>query len=355
MDRGYGKGLRLEPDRKRRSTWLGLLIGAWLLIALLAWFDPFALGHRAYQSPLRDPGISLHSPEQGGFMPRDVTLETDGFGAVFAFGTIVDAPRFYGTQEQLNARGAGRYGGPWSLTEAWSREARGEALLSNVGDAVRVVAIVDPGMMAERVVTVDAAETDLRFAGPQEAKLVLSRGCLRLGSVEGPLVILSQRAAGLFLDPEDWLTVGNYGPNQLRVGEVGEILIEQPVADEAPLRALRLQCGGNGEVVQVGALHRMPVCDLTAQQAATNRAALTLRQRAISDRMVASRQKRISACMTDGSSRIACERRTPPMPPAPLPPGEFTGDPPFSGLAPGDMCLPQEDVPAGAWTRDQPS
>lgn len=356
MDRGHRKGLRLEADGKSRRTWLGLLIGAWVLIALLAWFDPFAIGHHRYQPHVREPDIHLQVPLRSGIMPRGVTLETDGFGALFAFGTITDAPKVYGTDQQLSSRGPGRWDGPWSKTEAWAIDSRGDELIGKVGDAVRVVAFADPGLQPERVITVDVAGSGSNWTGPKRTRLVLARGCLRLGSMEGPLVLLAHGAKGLFVDAEGWLTVGQLGRGQLRVGEVGEVTLDLPPPDRPALASLRRQCGGNGDVVQVSGAFRKPVCDLSAQQAATNRAALTRQQREIRHRMAAQQEMQITSCMKEGKTRLHCERTIPPMPPAPMPPGGQSDPAPFPGSGPGENCIAQEDLPPGAWTPpDQPS
>lgn len=354
MDRGYRKGLRLEPDRKSRSTWLGLLVASWVVIALLAWLDPFRIGHRRYEQSTWPANIHLQTPERSGSLPNGVTLEPDGFGDLFAFGTIEDAPTLYGTTAQLESAGTGRWDGPWSLTEGWSREARGEELIGKVGDAVRVVAFADPGRPEEHLVTIDIASSELGRTGPEETKLVLSRGCLRLGSVEGPLVLLGPRANGIYVDSEGWLAVGRFGLQQLRVGEVGEIWIDPPVEDETALKALRLQCSGNGDVVQISGVGRTPVCDLTAEQAAANRAALTEQQRIVRDRMAEAFEEQVAACMKQGRTRLACERSIPPMPPPPLPYGAPDG-PVYQGLGPGERCIPQGELPPGAWKRDQSS
>lgn len=354
MDRGYRKGLKLETDRKSRSTWLGLLIASWAVIALLAWLDPFKIGHRRFEQPTWPADIHLQTPERSGTLPRGVSLETDGFGDLFAFGTIEDAPALYGTTAQLESAGSGRWDGPWSLTEAWSREARGEELIGKVGDAVRVVAFADPGRQEEYIVIIDAGLSEPSRAGPEETKLVLSRGCLRIGSVKGPLVVLGPRANGLYVDSEGWLAAGRFGLQQLRVGEVGEIWLDTLVEDEIALNALRLQCGGNRDVVQVGGLNRRPVCDLTEEQAAANRAALTEQQRMIRDRMAEQFETQVAACTAQGRSRLACERSIPPMPPPPLPYGAPEG-PVYQGLGPGERCIPQGEVPPGAWKPDQSS
>ena len=354
MDRGYRKGLRLEADRKSRSTWLGLLIASWVVIALLAWLDPFKIGHRRYEQPTWPPNIHLQTPERSGSIPNGVTLQPDGFGELFAFGTIEDAPTLYGTTAQLESAGMGRWDGPWSLTEAWSREARGEELIGKVGDAVRVVAFADPGRQEEHLIIIDVAGSGPSRTGPEQTKLVLARGCLRLGSAKGPLVLLGPRANGVYVDSEGWLAVGRFGLQQLRVGEVGEIWIDPPVEDETALNALRLQCGGNGDVVQISGISRKPVCDLTAEQAAANRAALTEQQRMVRDRMAEAFEEQVAVCMKQGRTRLACERSIPPMPPPPMPYGAPDG-PVYQGLGPGERCVPQEDLPPGVWASDQSS
>ncbi len=117
MDRGYRKGLRLEPDRKSRGTWLGLLIGAWLLPAILAWFDPLGLGRHRFDQPVRDPAVSLLQPRNGVVTPLGLCFSGDGYGARFAFGNVIDAPVRSGTEDQL-MRTSFATGGPLSLTEA---------------------------------------------------------------------------------------------------------------------------------------------------------------------------------------------------------------------------------------------
>lgn len=91
---------------------------------------------------------------------------------------------------------------------------------------------------------------------------------------------------------------------------------------------------------------RTPVCDLTPAQAQANRAAMSANQRKVTDRMAEVRRDQIAACVAQGQSELACQRTIPPMPPPPMDLQES----PFKGLAPGDMCLPQSEVPAGAWS-----
>ncbi len=85
---------------------------------------------------------------------------------------------------------------------------------------------------------------------------------------------------------------------------------------ETAVHALPQQCGGNPDVVILDNVMRNPVCDLTAAQAEANRAAMNANQREVTDRMARARLEQV----------------------------------PFKGRAPGDMCLPQGEVPAGAWT-----
>lgn len=346
-------GLRLQPDRKSRSSWLGLLIGSWVFLALLAWFDPFGWGRRD-PPPMSPPELILVTPMPGLALPRDVRLIGDGFGARFAVGAIAEVPRRYGTTDQLMRTSFAGSGGPQSLTEALSLP--GEAFIAEVGPAVRVVPILSgnyTNWSPDRA-TVDLpepAEAELR--GPREGRLVLERGCLRLGPA-GPLAIFGSRANSVFLDDGGWLVVGNLvGTESLRVGEVGMIAtaaIPASPSVNGPLKALRAQCGGNPEAVVIDHLYRIPVCDLTPAQVAENRAAMNANQRAISDRMAEAMRERITPCLASGKSEAQCRREIPPMPPPPMDFGAL----PHKGLAPGDQCLPQSEVPPEAWRPDQP-
>lgn len=346
-------GLRLEPDRRSRSTWLGLLTGSWVFLALLAWLDPFGWGRRD-PPPLPPPELILITPKPGLALPRDVGLVGDGFGARFAVGAIGDAPRRYGTTDQLMRTSFAGAGGPQSLTEALSLP--GQAFIAEVGPALRVVPILSGNYpnWAPESRTFDLPEpADTAWRGPQEGRVVLERGCLRLGPA-GPLAILGPRANAVFVDDAGWLVVGNLvGTESLRIGETG-MVATAPLPDEpgvtGPLQALRTQCGGNPEAVVIERVFRTPVCDLTPAQVAENRAAMNANQRAISDRMAEVMRERLSPCLASGKSEAQCRREIPPMPPPPM---DFSALP-HQGLAPGDQCLPQSKVPAGAWRPDQP-
>jgi len=359
MDRGYRRGLRLEPDRKSRGTWLGVLIGAWLLLAILAWFDPFGLGRHRFAPPLREPTVSLIQPRNGVVMPRGAGFSGDGHGARFAFGNVIDAPVRYGTENQL-MRSSFATGGPLSLTEAMGMP--DGAFIGEVGPAVRVVAVISGGyanLPDERISIIDLPEpADTTLRGPSEDRIVLTNGCLRLGTGAGPLLVLGPRANAVFIDDAGWLTVGSLsGMESLRVGETGIIATDALPAIpgiETAVHALRLQCGGNPDAVILDNVARTPVCDLTAEQAEANRAAMKANQREVTDRMAQARREQLAACVAQGKSELTCARTIPPMPPPPIDMQQM----PFQGRAPGDMCLPQGEVPAGAWApapRPQPS
>lgn len=350
MDRGYRKGLKLDSDRASRSTWLGLLIGSWALLALLAWLDPFGWGRRE-PPPMTPPELVLVTPQPGLALPRDIGLIGDGFGARFVVGAIAEAPRRYGTTDQLMRTSFARGGGPHSLTEALSLPA--QAFIAEIGPAVRVVPVLDgnytnwtPGGLDTRDFP-GSADTGRRW--PQEGRLVLERGCLRLGS-GGPLAILGPRSNAVFVDDDGWLVVGNFvGTESLRVGEPG-MIATAPVPDipgiTQPLRALRMQCGGDpASVVVVERVFRTPVCDLTPAQVAANRAAMNANQRAVADRMAEALHERMAPCLARGTNEAQCRREIPPMPP---PPVDLSAVP-HQGLAPGDQCLPQNELPPGAW------
>lgn len=357
MDRGYRKGLKIEPDRKSRGTWLGLLIGSWLFLALLAWFDPFDIGRNGGPPAMRPPEVTLVTPRRGIDLPRGVSLSGDGYGARFAFGNVIAAPHRYGTEAQL-MRSSFATGGPLSLSEAMALPHG--AFIGEVGGAVRVVALISGGYANwppdEHRAAFDLPEpADTFMRGPSEDRIVLTNGCLRLGTGAGPLVVLAPQANALFVDDAGWLTVGSLaGTESLRLGEIGVIATDPlpmtpstlPVAD-----ALRRQCGGNPDIVVVANVMRTPVCDLTPAQAAENRAAMSANQREVTDRMSAMRHDQIASCVATGQSESQCQRTIPPMPPPPIDLQQI----PHKGRAPGEMCLAQSEVPAEAWSPDQPS
>lgn len=356
MDRGYRKGLKIEPDHNR-GTWLGLLIGSWLFLALLAWFDPFGLERDGGPPAMRPPELTLVTPRRGIDLPRGVSLSGDGYGARFAFGNVIAAPHRYGTETQL-MRSSFATGGPLSLTEAMALP--DGAFIGSVGGAVRAVALISGGYANgppdERRAAFDLPEpADTAMRGPGEDRIVLTNGCLRLGTGTGPLAVLAPQANALFVDDAGWLTVGGLsGMQSLRLGEVGVVATETlpitsstlPVAD-----ALRRQCGGNPDIIVVGNVMRRPVCDLTPAQVAENRAAMTANQRAVSDRMAVMRRDQIASCLATGQSESQCQRTIPRLPPPPIDLQRV----PHKGRAPGEMCLAQSEVPAGAWLPDQPS
>ncbi len=351
MDRGYRKGLRLQPDRKSRGTALGLLIGGWLLLAMLAWFDPFHIGPRRFESAAPEPAVSLIQPRNGVVRPQGMGFSGDGHGARFAFGNVIDAPVRYGTEDQL-MRSSFATGGPLSLTEAMAMPEG--AFIGEVGPAVRVIAVISGGyanLPDERISIIDLPEpADTALRGPSEDRVVLTNGCLRLGTGAGPLLILGPRANAVFIDDAGWLTVGSLaGMGSLRVGETGIIATDAMPAlpgIETAVHALRQQCGGNPDVVILDNVARTPVCDLTPAQAQANRAAMNENQREVTDRMAEVRRDQIAACVAQGQSEPTCARTIPPMPPPPM----DLQDVPFKGRAPGDMCLPQSEVPTGAWS-----
>lgn len=357
MDRGYRKGLKIEPDRKSRGTWLGLLIGSWLFLALLAWFDPFDIGRNGGQPAMRPPELELVTPRRGIGLPRGVSLSGDGYGARFAFGNVIAAPHRYGTEAQL-MRSSFATGGPHSLTEAMAMP--NGAFIGEVGGAVRVVALISDNYANwspdERRVALDLPEpADTALRGPSEDRVVLANGCLRLGTGAGPLVVLASQANALFVDDAGWLTVGGLaGMQSLRVGEVGVIATDPLPVTKSTLpmaNALRRQCGGKSDIVVVANVMRTPVCDLTPAQVAQNRAAMNANQRDVTDRMTAMRRDQIASCVASGRSEPECQRSVPPMPPPPIDLQQI----PHNGRAPGEMCLAQSEVPAGAWSPDQPS
>ncbi|WP_066559303.1 hypothetical protein [Croceicoccus bisphenolivorans] len=354
MDRGYRKGLRLKPDHKSRTTWLGLLIGSWIFIAILAWFDPFHIGRHRYEQPVREPAVTLITPKRGFADPEGVWYSGDGYGARFAVGNVAEAPVRYGTEDQL-WRSSFATGGPQSLTEAWSLPA--QAFIGEVGSAVRVVAVISEGYGQwspdARIAVIDLPEpAETAMQGPEENRLVLSRGCLRLSNGDGPLVVLSPRANSVFIDDAGWLSVGSLsGMDSLRIGETGLIgtsALPASPAVEAGVNALRIQCGGNADVMVVDTLRRTPVCDLTPAQVAENRAAMNANQRAVTARMAGMRKEQIAPCLAQGRSEAECQASIPPMPPPPIDLARI----PHKGRAPGEMCLPQSEVPAGKWTPD---
>ncbi|HEX2792915.1 MAG TPA: hypothetical protein VHN58_00655, partial [Croceicoccus sp.] len=230
----------------------------------------------------------------------------------------------------------------------------GGAFIGDIGPAVRVIAVISPGyanLPQQRYPDFELPQpADTALRGPTEDRIVLNNGCLRLGTGAGPLVILGPEANSVFVDDAGWLAVGSLaGLRSLRVGEKG-VIATSPLpaipAMETPVHALRQQCGGNPDVVIVDNVVRTPVCDLTPAQAQANRAAMSANQRKVTDRMAEVRRDQIAACVAQGQSELACQRTIPPMPPPPMDLQES----PFKGLAPGDMCLPQSEVPAGAWS-----
>ncbi|RVQ67684.1 hypothetical protein EKN06_07030 [Croceicoccus ponticola] len=337
------------------------MIGSWIFLALLAWFDPFGIGRHRYEQSVREPEITLVTPKPGIALPKSVWLSGDGYGARFAMGNIADAPVRYGTEDQL-MRSSFATGGPQSLTEAMALPE--QAIITDVAPAVRVVPLISGGYDQwqggdEQLRVFDLPEpADTELRGPKEGRIVLARGCLRLGNGAGQLVVLGPRANSVFVDDEGWLTVGGLsGMQSLRVGEPGMIgvnpLPNSPALQPA-LAALRIQCGGYEGIVVIDTIARTPVCDLTEEQAAQNRAALSVQQRELTDRMTQMRESQVSACMAQGKTRLSCQRSIPPMPPPPgMSPDQ--GQILHRGRAPGDMCIPQGQVPVGKWSRDQPS
>ncbi|AKM11164.1 hypothetical protein AB433_16210 [Croceicoccus naphthovorans] len=318
---------------------------------MLAWFDPFAIGRYRYEEPAPpEEPITLVTPPRGDGVVRGVTLASDGRGQRFVFGSIAEAPTRYGTSDQLmRSSFAGEGGGPQSLTEAMGSEA--SAFIGNVGSVVRVIALAVPGydrwnsQDEERVVT-GGQEGSMIKPEPLADRVILSNGCLRLGAADGPLVILTPRVNAIFIDDAGWLTVGGLaGMHSLRVGETGVVRGDPVQHNDPALEALRLQCGG-GAGVFVTDIQRPPVCDITAAQAEENRSVMTENQRQIEMTMRAGREEQIANCMAMGESRIRCQNTIPPMPPAP----GMSMEVPHPGLGPGNMCIPQEDLPLGAWT-----
>lgn len=193
MDRGYRKGLRLEPDRRSRGTLLGLLIGGWLLLAVLAWFDPFGIKRHRHDIQPREPSVSLIQPRNG-LRPKGVGFSGDGYGAHLALGNVIDALARHGTEDQL-MQSSFALGGPLSLTEAMAKPEN--AFIGEVGPAVRVVAVISAGyanLPGERGSIFDSPQpADSALHGPGEDRIGLTNGCLRLGTGAGPLVVLGPR------------------------------------------------------------------------------------------------------------------------------------------------------------------
>lgn len=331
MDRGY-RLKHVRPDRRRDRTALGLLVAAWIAIALAGtvhWLTrtPAFVVNRPIGTVLHEPPLPWPDTP-----PRGAAWRGDRF----PLATIAEAPRRRGTYAELERAGLS-VAGPQSILEITTSPA---IFIGGVGGALRVLPVEYPPVIMG---TFDESSVDP--VTTETGKLVLADGCLRLDSRGGPLVVLDHRIAGAYRDDEGWLTIGpiGNGNNALRAGETGEIGTA-PALSSPVLASLRTRCGG-GDVVTVHFMRRRPTCDLTrAEEIAQWRA-----QRAEFARARAEAEARtaelLAACRGQGKAPAYCERtvRVPP-PPAPPPP-----PPPPPIAAPAPITPP----PPG-WVADEP-